>query len=127
MKTERHPVAGILLLALAAFVVYIAFAEHSLSAEKYLLLLAVAAILFLSGIQLLLAVTGRFSYLLGGCVLAIFSCCGFFIAISGGTVQGGLPFLPTAWNQLLGHIMFGIGGIITGFGAFLFFKRGMRS
>lgn len=34
-----------------------------------------------------------------------------WIALTGQPVSGGLPFLPHAWNQALGRVVFGIGGL----------------
>jgi len=86
---------------------------------------AVAIIFFLASLQLLLASRGRLSYFLGGVAFTLFSCCGFFLAFGGESLEGGLPLLPASWNQSIGHALFGLGGFITAGGALLFFRRAL--
>ena len=35
-----------------------------------------------------------------------------WIALSGARVSGGIPWLPSAWNQVLGRAVFGAGGVV---------------
>lgn len=51
-------------------------------------------------------------------LIAGFFCLGagvfaLYIAISGQRVAGGLPFIPDAWNQMMGRVMFAAGGVAT--------------
>lgn len=52
-----------------------------------------------------------------GAFIALVFCvsCGvlaLWIAITGQPVSGGLPFLPRAWNQVLGRVVFGVSGLV---------------
>jgi hypothetical protein len=51
-----------------------------------------------------------------GAIIALLFCAGsgvfsLWIALTGQPVTGGLPWLPHAWNQLLGRVVFGVGGL----------------
>jgi hypothetical protein len=51
-----------------------------------------------------------------GALIALLFCAGsavlsIWIALTGQPVSGGLPFLPHAWNQGLGRLAFGVGGL----------------
>lgn len=35
----------------------------------------------------------------------------WWIALTGQSVTGGLPLLPHAWNQIVGRVVFGLGGL----------------
>ena len=82
-----------------------------------------AGIFAVVGLQLLIGAKGRLSFLLGGLVCAALSAMGVCVAFSKGAVSGGIPFLPSAWNQRFGHVMFGLGGLLTGAMALYFFVR----
>jgi hypothetical protein len=60
-------------------------------------------------------------FLTGSTVLSL------WIAFTGQRVSGGLPWLPDAMNQRLGHLMFGFSGIICACLAMLAFRDATRS
>jgi hypothetical protein len=48
---------------------------------------------------------------------------GFFAAFAAGEVEGGIPFVPAAWNQAIGRIAFGSGACLTAaFSIWLFYR-----
>jgi hypothetical protein len=52
-----------------------------------------------------------------GAFIALVFCAGsgvfsLWIGLTGQEVSGGLPFLPPAWNQQLGHVVFACAGVI---------------
>lgn len=56
---------------------------------------------------------GKLSSLIGGIICAVLSVLGFYVAIWGDEISGGIPFLPGGVNILLGRLMFGGGAFIT--------------
>jgi len=87
---------------------------------------AVSAAFFLAGLQIVTAARGRLSALMAGTVCALFSALGWYVALSGEALGGGLPFFPGSWNQLVGHVLFGFGAVVTGGMAVYFFKEAVK-
>lgn len=58
--------------------------------------------------------TTKWRSLLGGVVCLGLSIIGFWVAFYGEDIQGGIPFIADAANQVIGRIVFGIGALITG-------------
>jgi hypothetical protein len=56
----------------------------------------------------------RFAALAGGLICAVLSATGFYVAVSGAPVAGGIPFIPAAWNQGLGRALIALGAMVTG-------------
>ena len=50
----------------------------------------------------------------------------FWIAFTGQRVSGGLPWLPDAMNQRLGHVLFAFSGVICACLAMLAFRDATR-
>ncbi len=65
----------------------------------------------------------RFEPLLGGLICASLSVLGFFIAFGAERIDGGVPFIPDAWNQGLGRVLFGAGAALTAAFAVLAFRE----
>ena len=79
-------------------------------------------IFFLGGVGTFRRVKGRMASVLSGLICAGLASLGFFAAFGRGEVEGGIPFLPAAWNQGLGRIAFGSGACFTAaFGLWLFY------
>jgi len=123
---QRH-LMGLLVVGLSALVTFFACSEHKMSTNQKWLLIVVAFIFALAGLQLITAAKGRFSALMAGLVCGGFSGLGFFVAFSRETLQGGIPFIPATWNQNIGHMLFGFGALITAAMAFYFFVRAIKS
>ena len=56
---------------------------------------------------------GRFSTLAAGMICAGLSAVGFYIGITGQHLEGGIPFIPDAWNQTVGRAFIGSGACLT--------------
>ncbi len=87
----------------------------------------VAGLLFvLAGLTLVTNIKGRPAALLGCLIMAGLASLGFFAAFGPGDVGGGIPFLPSAWNQRLGRIAFGAGACLTAVCALLAFYQAVK-
>jgi uncharacterized membrane protein YiaA len=67
------------------------------------------------------------SYFAGSIIAALFAVVTWLFAWrqkSGG--NGGIPFLPDAWNQIIGRLMLALGGLILAIAALAFFRTAMR-
>jgi hypothetical protein len=80
-------------------------------------------VFFLTGMVMVTEVKGRLNSALGGVVCAGMASLGFFAAFGAVRTEGGIPFLPAAWNQGLGRIAFGVGACITAAFGLWFFHR----
>lgn len=60
---------------------------------------------------------------LGGLICLSLSIIGCWIAFYGGDIQGGIPFIAEATNQVIGRIVFGIGAVITGLISIVAFRE----
>lgn len=71
----------------------------------------------------------RLRSFLGGIICLSLSLMGFWIAFYGEGIEGGIPFIAEATNQMIGRIMFGGGAVITGVLAIVAFRElfGKRS
>jgi hypothetical protein len=79
-------------------------------------------ILFVGGVGTLRGSKGRMASALGGLICGGMASLGVFAAFGRGEVEGGIPFLPAAWNQGLGRIAFCGGACLTAaFGLWLFY------
>jgi hypothetical protein len=94
--------------------------------ERNVALLAVALIFALAGVQLVAGMKGRVSALMGGLVCAGFSVLGFLAAFGHGPIEGGIPFLPHAWNQKIGKFVFGGGACISAMMAIYFLRQSLK-
>jgi hypothetical protein len=82
-------------------------------------------IFFVAGLATATSVRGRLGFTLGGLICAGMASLGFFAAFAPGKVEGdNIPFLPEAWNQVLGKIAFGVGACFTAAFALWWFYRG---
>lgn len=61
--------------------------------------------------------------LLGGVICLSLSIIGFWVAFYGEDIQGGIPFIAAATNQVIGRIVFGFGAVITGLLAVVAFRE----
>jgi hypothetical protein len=52
--------------------------------------------------------------LLGGVICLALSATGFYIALAGGRLESGIPFIPDALNQSIGRLVIGSGAVATG-------------
>ncbi|MDZ7717601.1 MAG: hypothetical protein U5K72_02125 [Balneolaceae bacterium] len=59
----------------------------------------------------------------GGLICLSLSIIGFWVAVNGEDIQGGIPFIAEATNQVIGRVMFGFGAVITGWLAVLAFRE----
>jgi hypothetical protein len=117
---------GWLLVGLAGLIVYFAFTDPKVYTQQRWLMILAAGIFSLVGLQLITAAKGRLSALMGGLVCAGLSSLGFVAAFSHKPLQGGIPFIPAAWNQMLGHGLFGSGAVLTAAMALFFFVRAIK-
>jgi hypothetical protein len=124
-EVRRRQLFGIALLAVSVFVA-IGFFIESLPFSTRLLLLVVTVIFGLAGVQLVTGVKGRASAFMGGLVCLGLSVLGFVAAFSHGGVSGGIPFLPAAWNQMVGKVAFGIGACLTAAMSFYFLRQALK-
>lgn len=69
----------------------------------------------------------RFSTLVAGIICAGLSALGFYIAITGKRLGGGIPFIPDAWNQIVGRVFIGFGACITALMAVFALRQALRS
>jgi hypothetical protein len=62
---------------------------------------------------------------LGGVICLSLSIIGFWIVFygDGQNIQGGIPFIAEATNQVIGRIVFGFGAVITGLLAVVAFRE----
>lgn len=60
---------------------------------------------------------------LGGVICLALSIIGFWIAFYGEDIQGGIPFIAEAANQVIGRIVFGGGAVVTGWLAVVAFRE----
>ncbi|NBC02152.1 MAG: hypothetical protein GVY20_00455 [Bacteroidetes bacterium] len=60
---------------------------------------------------------------LGGVICLGLSIVGFWAAFNGEDIQGGIPFIEEATNQVIGRVVFGIGAVITGLLAAVAFRE----
>lgn len=62
---------------------------------------------------------------LGGVICLSLSIIGFWIVFYGDAenIQGGIPFIAEATNQVIGRIVFGFGALITGLLAVVAFRE----
>ncbi|MCG2587159.1 hypothetical protein [Rhodohalobacter sulfatireducens] len=60
---------------------------------------------------------------LGGVICLGLSIVGFWVAFYGEDIQGGIPFIAEAANQVIGRVVFGIGAVITGLLAIVAFRE----
>jgi hypothetical protein len=72
----------------------------------------IAAMFFLAGLNILLGNKGRIPTLFGSLIVAGLSSMAFLAAFGPGPISGGIPFIPTAWNRLIGKSLFALGGCI---------------
>lgn len=83
-----------------------------------------AMIFFLAGLATATGVKGGLGYTLGGLICAGMASLGFFAAFGPGKIEGDdIPFIPFAWNQMLGRIGFGVGASLTAAFALWWFYR----
>lgn len=63
--------------------------------------------------------------LLGGVICLSLSIIGFWIVFygDGQNIQGGIPFIAEATNQMIGRIVFGIGALISGLISIVAFRE----
>ena len=118
---------GLFLVSWAGLLVFLAYTEHERFANQAWLLMVGAVTIALAGLQLITAVKGRLSALMGGLVCAGLSCLGFCAAFTHEQLRGSLiPFLPAAWDQAIGHVMFGFGALIPAAMALYLFVRAIK-
>jgi hypothetical protein len=122
---QRH-LMGLCFVGMAALLAFHANTLHGRSANQDWLPMVVAAIFALAGLQLVTAIKGRLSALMGGLVCGGLSSLGFYVTFSHEQLEGGVPFFPTAWNQAIGHTMFGFGALITAAMAIYFLVRAIK-
>ncbi|MDR9364657.1 MAG: hypothetical protein RI575_04935 [Balneolaceae bacterium] len=60
---------------------------------------------------------------LGGVICLVLSIVGFWVAFYGEDIQGGIPFIVEAANQVIGRVVFGFGAVITGFLSVVAFRE----
>ncbi len=123
---RRNRLAGYFCLALAAVIIVSAWMDPSVQPQRVWLMVAAAAVFFVAGIQLMTGVKGRFSGVLAAISCTILSAVGFSVAFTSEPVEVGLPLIPAAWNQDVGHVLFGIGALITAATAIYFFVTAFR-
>lgn len=51
---------------------------------------------------------------LGGLICLALSATGVYIALAGGRLESGIPFIPDALNQSIGRLIIGFGAVATG-------------
>jgi len=113
---------GMVAIGAAGVIAYLAC--HDPKALQQRQLMIVGAVIFaLGGVQLVTNAQGRWSALMGGVVCAGMSALGFYVAFFGGQLRGGIPFIPDAWNQTFGKVLFGFGACLTAAMALWFFYR----
>jgi hypothetical protein len=127
MDTQTHRPTGFLLLALGAFLGIVAWVDKTMLDKDRWPMTAAAATFSICGLQLAIAAKGRWPYVFGGVIFTIFSYLGFVGAFSDRPLSGGIPFIPTSWNQSFGHILFGLGALITAACAMYCFRKAIKS
>ncbi len=122
---KRSRLFGIITIAVAAFILIEYFMSHRPNSERWVLLPA-SGVFFLAGLSLLVAVKGKWADFLGALILSGLSTLGFYAAFGSGEIAGGIPFIPSAWNQGIGKIAFAFGACIVGAVAIWSFGRAIR-
>lgn len=51
--------------------------------------------------------------LAAGLICAGLAAMGLYVALGGGSLQGGIPFVPAGWNQAMGRVVMGLGALVT--------------
>lgn len=122
---RRHPLLGAVFLAAGGWA-WFNFHTAGMPFARRWHLLVVAAIFLLAGVGLITNAKGRAAALMGGLLCAGLSSLGFFAAFGPGELEGGIWFIPAAWNQLLGRIVFGLGACLCAAMAFWGFYRTVK-
>jgi hypothetical protein len=121
-----HRIAGFGCMVLAVVLGLVLWYDESLGPVNRLLMILGAMSFMLAGIQLAWGVTGRWSNVLASLACAAFAVMGLVVAVWGGSLEGGIPFVSSGSNQLLGHVLFGFGALLSGLGAVYFAVRAVR-
>ena len=108
-EARRRPVIGILCLAVGVFIFFIKRTRFSAGWTQPV----VAGMFALAGVQLITCIKGRVSAVMGGLIYLGFSALGFYAAFGHGSIDGGIPFIPEAWNQKIGKTLFGGAACLT--------------
>jgi hypothetical protein len=104
---------GILALAVGIGCSLPGFLRHGPPAERALVFVF-AGIFALAGLQILTDAKGRAGRLIGSIIVAGLSVMSFTAAFGPGRISGGVPLLPSQWNQHIGKLAFGFFGVIAG-------------
>ncbi len=123
---QQRRLMGWVLVGAAAVVAFRAHTERDTATPWRWMLIVVAVIFALVGVQLVTAAKGRLSALIGGLVGAGMSTLAFCGALGHETLRGGIPFIPAAWNQAGGRLLFGFGGFATAVMAFYLVVRAIK-
>jgi hypothetical protein len=127
MDTQTHRPTGFILIVIGVFLVIVAWVDKTMLDKDRWPLSVAAAVFGICGLKLAVAAKGRWNYVFGGVIFALFSYLGFVGALPDRTLSGGLPLIPTMWNQSFGHLLFGVGAIITAACALYCFRKAIKS
>ena len=122
----KHGVKNCLVLLLWGVSVYVAIvcmAGRQVPLADRLQLLIVAIAFALVGMGSIRGLKNKAATRVGGLICLGLSALGFFTAFGSGSLSGGIPLIPEAWNQILGRTMFGIGGCISATMGFYFLRQ----
>ena len=118
-EARRRPVIGVLFLAVGVFIFFIKRTQF----RSEWIQPVVGGMFALAGVQLIIAIKGRISALMGTLICAGFSALGFYAAFGHGSIDGGIPFIPDAWNQKIAKILFGGAACLTALMAIYFLRQ----
>ncbi len=127
MDTQAHRPTGFILLVIGVFLGIVAWVDKTMLDKDRWPLTVAAAVFGICGLQLAVAAKGRWTYVFEGVIFALFSYLGFVGALPDRALSGGLPLIPTTWNQSFGHILFGVGALITAACAIYYFRKATKS
>jgi hypothetical protein len=119
---RRRPLIGALFLAVGIFIFFIKRTQfHTEWIQS-----VVGGMFALVGVQLIIAIKGRVSALMGALICSGFSALGFYAAFGHGPIEGGIPFIPDVWNQKIGRILFGGAACLTALMAIYFLRQAWK-
>ena len=98
-------------MAAGGSVMFKALATVSTS-ERVQVLIA-GSVFVVAGLLILTKAHGRIKALMVGVVCVGMSALGVFTTFSAGALEGGIPFIPSAWNQAFGRGLFGFGALLA--------------
>ena len=85
----------------------------SVPTPKRVQALIAGSVFVVAGLLILMKAQGRIKALMVAVVCVGMSALGVFTTVSTDALEGGIPFIPAAWNQAFGRGLFGFGALLA--------------